>query len=256
IRHAAVSPSGSRAAFEFRGEIVTVPAEKGDPRNLTNTPGVYERQPAWSPDGKSIAYFSDAGGEYALHVRPADGKGQAKVYKRTGPGFYEEPVWSSDSKKLAFIDNSTTLFWIDLATGAVKKIAAEPVYGPANLRSLKAAWSPDSQWIAYALNNRVGYRTIHVYSLSDARSHPVTDGLSDATEPVFDASGKYLLFFVSTDAGPVNQWFAQSNADMRARRSLYLAVLRKGVPSPLTRESDEEKGMEEKPAEKDKPDKT
>jgi tricorn protease len=249
IRNATVSPSGARAAFEFRGEIVTVPAEKGDPRNLTNTPGVHEREPAWSPDGKSIAYFSDLGGEYSLHVRPANGKGEAKVYKLSGAGFYEKPVWSPDSKKLAFIDNANALFWLDLASGATKKIATEPVYGPAPLRSLQAAWSPDSAWIAYALGNRSAYRTIHVYSLAENKSRPVTDGLSDATEPVFDASGKYLFFFVSTDAGPANQWFAQSNADMRARRSLYLAVLKKGVPSPFMRESDEEKGIEEKPPE-------
>src|SRR5262249_37820666 len=165
IRNASVSPSGARAAFEFRGEIVTVPAEKGDPRNLTNTPGVHEREPAWSPDGKSIAYFSDADGEYALHVRPASGFAPAKIYKLSGAGFYEEPVWSPDSKKLAFVDNSNTLFWIDLGSGAVKKITSEPVYGPANLRSLKAAWSPDSQWIAYALTNRSAYHTIHVYAL-------------------------------------------------------------------------------------------
>src|SRR5262249_9444289 len=105
IRTAGVSPSGARAAFEFRGEIVTVPAEKGDPRNLTNTPAIHEREPAWSPDGKSIAYFSDAGGEYSLQIRPANGSGQAKTYKLPGAGFYEEPVWSPDSKKLAFIDN-------------------------------------------------------------------------------------------------------------------------------------------------------
>jgi tricorn protease len=253
IRNAGVSPSGARAVFEFRGEIVTVPAEKGDPRNLTSTPGVHERQPAWSPDGKSIAYFSDAGGEYALHVRPANGKGTARVYPLGGAGFYEEPIWSPDSKKLAYIDNSNTLFWIDLASGAVNRIASEPLYGPADLRSLRAAWSPDSQWIAYALGNRTEYRTVYVYSLADKKAHAVTDGLSDATEPVFDASGKYLFFFVSTDAGPVNQWFAQSNADMLAHHSLYLAVLQKGVPSPLKRESDEEKGTEEKPAEPAKP---
>jgi tricorn protease len=100
IRGADVSPSGARAVFEFRGEIVTVPAEKGDPRNLTNSPGVCERSPVWSPDGKSIAYFSDAGGEYALHVRKSDGKGEAKKYKLTGSGFYEEPAWSPDSKKI------------------------------------------------------------------------------------------------------------------------------------------------------------
>ena len=253
IRNATVSPSGARAAFEFRGEIVTVPAEKGDPRNLTNTPDVHEREPAWSPDGKSIAYFSDAGGEYSLHIHPASGFGEAKVYKLSGAGFYEEPVWSPDSKKLAFIDNSNTLFWLDLASGGAKKIATEPAYGPAILRSLKAAWSPDSMWVAYALSNRAAYRRVYVYSLADGNSHAVTDGLSDATEPVFDPSGKYLFFFVSTDAGPVNQWFAQSNADMRAERSLYLAVLKKGVPSPLTKESDEEKGTEEKPAQKAKP---
>ena len=114
IRNAAISPSGARAVFEFRGEIVTVPAEKGDPRNLTNTPGVHERSPAWSPDGKSIAYFSDEGGEYQLHVRPADGKGKAKIYALDGAGFYETPVWSPDSKKIAYIDNSQSLYWIDL----------------------------------------------------------------------------------------------------------------------------------------------
>jgi tricorn protease len=253
VRFATISPGGARAVFEFRGEIVTVPAEKGDPRNLTNTPGVHERSPAWSPNGKSIAYFSDAGGEYELHVRRVDGKGVPKINKLPGAGFYEDPVWSPDSKKLAFVDNSLTLYWIDLARGDVQRIAAEPLYGPTSSRSLHAAWSPDSAWIAYTLGNRSAYHTIYVYSLAEGKSWPITDGLSDATEPVFDASGKYLFFFASTDAGPVNQWFAQSNADMRVQRSLYLAVLQKGAPSPLKRESDEEKGMDEKPKEESKP---
>jgi tricorn protease len=255
IRNAAISPSGARAAFEFRGEIVTVPAEKGDPRNLTNSPGAHDRSPAWSPDGKSIAYFSDEGGEYQLHVRAADGKGEPKTYALKGAGFYEEPVWSPDSRKLTFVDNSMSLFWIELESGAVKKVASEPQYGPANLRRLRPAWSPDSKWLVYALGNKAAYHTVYAYDLAADKSKAITDGLSDAIDPVFDAGGKYLYFLASTDAGPVNQWFAQSNADMRVQRALYLVVLKKGVPSPLARESDEEKAAADKPKDKEpKPD--
>jgi tricorn protease len=250
VRHAGISPSGARAVFEFRGEIVTVPAEKGDARNLTSSPGVHERSPAWSPDGKSVAYFSDAGGEYALHVRSADGKGEAKVYKLDGAGFYEDPAWSPDSKKVAYVDNALTLYWIDLESGKSARVVSEPQYGPSQLRSLRAAWSPDSRYIAYAIGNRTNYRQVFVYSLGDGVSRPATDGLSDASEPEFDAGGKYLYFLASTDAGPVNQWFAQSNADMQVRQSLYLAVLPKGEKSPFTRESDEEKGKDDKKDEK------
>src|SRR5262249_35073272 len=115
-------------------------------------------------------------------------------------------------------------------------------------RSLRATWAPDSNWIAYALGNKSAYRVVHVYSLADDKSHAVTDGMSDATEPAFDASGKYLYFFASTDAGPVNAWFNLSRADVRATRSLCLAVLRReDMPSPFRRESDEEKGAADKP---------
>jgi tricorn protease len=251
VRNAAVSPSGARAVFEFRGEIVTVPASKGDPRNLTRSPGIHERSPAWSPDGKSIAYFSDDGGEYQLHVRAAAGKGKARIYPLKGAGFYEEPVWSPDNKQIAFIDNSLSLYFIELDGGKVKKVASEPQYGPSMLRTLRPAWSPDSQWLAYALGNKAAYHTVYVCDVATGKSRAITDGLSDAIDPVFDASGKYLYFLASTDAGPVNQWFAQSNADMRVSRTPHLVVLKKGAPSPLVRESDEEKPD----ADKDKKDK-
>jgi tricorn protease len=246
IRHMDISPSGMRAVFEFRGEIVTVPLAKGHPRNLTETASVHERSPAWSPDGRSIAYFSDDGGEYRLHVRPVDGNGKVKTYELGAAGFYEAPVWSPDSRKIAFVDNSQSLLWIDLASGRVKRIASEPHYGPSGLSTLRPAWSPDSKWIVYALGNKAAYHTVYAYEVGAHRSRPITDGLSDAIDPVFDAGGKYLYFLASTDAGPVNQWFAQSNADMRVRRRLYLVVLRKGVASPLAPESDEEKPADKK----------
>src|SRR5262249_17291034 len=243
IRDAAISPTGARAVFEFRGEIVTVPAEKGDPRNLTNTTGVHERSPIWSPDGKSIAYFSDEGGEYKLHVRSQDGNGDVRKYELSGSGFYDSPIWSPDSQKIAFADNSWSLYWIDLKTGATKKVASESRLGPARDESVSHSWSPDSKWIVYSLNTKADIQTIYGYSLEENKSYPITDGLSEVSEAIFDQSGKYLYFFGSTNAGPVKDWFAQSTADSRATEALYVAVLRKDLPSPLAKESDEEKGV-------------
>jgi tricorn protease len=241
-RHVDISPSGKRAVLEYRGEIVTVPAKKGDTRNLTQTPGVHERSPVWSPDGKSIAYFSDVSGEYALTIRPQDGKGEAHSYPLGGAGFYERPVWSPDSKKIAFADNARAIYWIDLISGAIKRIAAEPIYGPVN--TLHFRWSPDSKWLAYTLTNKAAFQTIQLYALASEKSHALTDGLIETGEPVFDSSGKYLYFLGSTDAGPVKNWFDQSNADMEATSSIYVVTLMKATPNPLLKESDEEVAAE------------
>jgi tricorn protease len=240
IRDASLSPSGVRVAFEFRGEVVTMPADKGDVRNLTQTPGTHERTPAWSPDGRSVAYFSDESGEYALHIRAQDGKGEPRKLKLAGAGFYDNAVWSPDSKKIAYTDNAWTLYVLDVATGTIKKIASEPMYGVN--KTLRAAWAPDSRWIAYALNAKTYIRSAYIYSLDQNKSWAVTDGLSDVVNPVFDKSGKYLYFFASTNAGPSNNWFSLQNEDNLVTRTIWMAVLRRDLPSPLIKESDEEKG--------------
>ena len=250
IRSASLSPSGARLALEFRGEILSVPAEKGDVRNLTNTTAAHERSPVWSPDGRKIAYFSDESGEYELFVRSQDGKGAPARYKLPGAGFYDRPAWSPDSKKIAYTDNSWSVFWVDLATGVSKKIGSEYLYGPQ--KTVRPAWSPDSRWIVYTLANRTYIQTVHAYSLEDDKSFAVTDGLSDVSEPAFDRSGKYLYFFASINAGPVRNWFSQENEDSRVTRSIYMAVLRKDLPNPLQKESDEEKLTPEAKSEKDK----
>jgi tricorn protease len=253
IRQGGISPSGARAVFEFRGEVVTLPAEKGDFRNLTQTPDSHERGAVWSPDGRKIAYFSDASGEYRLHILDRE-NGEVKKHAVQGSGFYEDLVWSPDSRKLTYTDNSWSLYWMDLPTGKIAKIGQEYLYGI--YKSIKGVWSPDSKWIVYTLNTEAYFQRVYLYSLEEDKSYPVTDGLSEVSEPVFDPSGKYLYFFSSTDAGPVKHWFAMSNADMEITRSIYLAVLAKGVPSPLAKESDEEKIKEEekKKEEKSEPD--
>jgi len=253
LRDVSLSPSGARAALEFRGEILTVPAKKGDPRYLTRTPGIHERTPAWSPDGKFIAYFSDASGEYALHILAQDGREEAKAFKLSGAGFYSKLTWSPDSKKLSFTDNARNFFWMDVESGKITKIAQESIYFPGTFGLIRGAWSPDSRWIAYTLHTESYIQRVYIYSLEQNRSFPVTDGLSEVSEPIFDEGGKYMYFFASTDAGPVKHWFAMSNADMESNQAIYLVTLQADTANPLAKESDEEKAQE-KPEKKEKQD--
>ncbi len=253
IRSGNISPTGARAVFDFRGEIVTVPAEKGDARNLTQTPGAHEKFPAWSPDGKSIAYFSDASGEFELFIQSQDGKGTPRKLKLNGAGFYADIFWSPDSKKISYVDNSRALYVLDVASGTSKKIDADEMYTPGIFRQLHGDWSSDSKWIAYNKVLETNFRQAFVYSVDQGKSHPISDGLSDVSEIVFDTAGKYLYFLASTDAGPVINWFDQSNADMRYSNSIYLVTLQKSTISPFAKESDEEELKKDEPKE-EKPD--
>ncbi|SDW39390.1 tricorn protease [Hydrobacter penzbergensis] len=240
IRSADISPSGNRAVFDFRGEIMTVPAEKGDARNITETDNAHEKYPAWSPDGKSIAYFSDASGEYTLHIKPQDGSGTARALKLNGTGFYANIHWSPDSKKICFADNGRNLYLLDVASGNQQKIDADELYVPGAFREQFGDWSPDSKWLVYTKVTGTFFKKAILYSVDQNKSFPVTDGLSDVSEPIFDRGGKYLFFFASTDAGPVVNWFDQSNNDTRSTNSIYLLTLQKETISPFAKESDEE----------------
>lgn len=241
VRSADISPTGQRIVVDFRGDIITLPAEKGDERNITQTTAAHEKYPAWSPDGKNIAYFSDASGEYQLHIKAQDGKGEAKAYKLNGTGFYADIAWSPDNKKIAFVDNGRNLYLLDVASGAIDKIDADELYVPGAFRNQFGDWSSDSKWMAYTKVTETQFKKIYLYSVEQKKSFALTDGLSDATDPVFDKGNKYLFFFASTDAGPVVNWFDQSNNDMRSTRSIYLVTLQKETISPFAKESDEEK---------------
>ena len=234
-----LSPTGARVVLEARGEILTAPTEKGDIRDITNTPGVAERDPVWSPDGRWIAYFSDESGEYELHVKPQSGLGEARRYALGDPpGFYYSPTWSPDSRKIAYQDERLNLWILELASGKNVKVDTDPYDTP--WRTMNPGWSPDSRWLAYTRQVRNHLRAVFIYSLERRKASQITDGLSDARFPAFDRDGQNLFFTASTNAGPSAGWIDMSKFDHPVTRNVYAVVLRADRPSPLAPQSDEE----------------
>jgi tricorn protease len=244
IQNAALSPTGARAVFEAHGEIFTVPGEKGDTRNLTQTPGVAERNPSWSPDGKTIAYFSDASGEYQLYLHDQTGfKPPTVIDLGPEPSFFYNPTWSPDSKHIAYTDKHLRLWYVDVPAGKPVLID-KGTYGSFG-SDFGVVWSPDSKWIAYYRDLDNQLNAIFLYSLESKKFTQVTDGMSDASNPSFDPNGKYLYFLASTDDGPSKAGIDLSSLDRAQTTAAYVVVLAKDGASPVPPESDDEKIKDE-----------
>ena len=244
-----ISPTGARALFEARGDIFTVPAEKGDIRNLTATSGVAERFPVWSPDGQQIAFLSDATGEYQIHIAPQNGLGEVKKYDAGAKTFLYLYSWSPDGKKLLIRDAMLRLGVFDIASATTTWIAGDYYDSPLR-EEINPSWAPDSKWILYTKQLQNHLRAVFVYSLESSKETQITDGLSDARHARFDPNGKYIYFTASTNQGLSTGWLDMSSIGRVQDRSAYLIVLAKSEPSPLAPESDEEKAADKKDAEK------
>lgn len=238
IRNAALSPTGVRAAFEARGEIFSVPSEKGDYRNLTQSPGAHDRSPAWSPDGAQLAWLSDASGEYQLMLGDPLGLTASRAVKLPSTAFFSAPAWSPDGKQILLQDNHKNLWMIEVTSGQATKIDTDEYPDP--FRSYDANWAPDSKWVTYSKNLPSRLRAIFIYSLAEKKSYQITDGMADSVSPSFDAGGKYLYFMASTNYGPSTGWLEMSSIDRPVRRGIYLAVLSASEPSPLLPETGDE----------------
>jgi tricorn protease len=236
-----LSPTGKRVVLEARGEIFTIPAEKGDVRNLSHSSGSAERDPAWSPDGKFISYFSDKSGEYKLMIEAQDGLTPPREIALPNPTHYYTPSWSPDSKKLLYTDTNLNVWVLDVASGQPKKVGNDPWMVPQ--RTLNPVWSPDSKWVAYSSRLKSMFRAIFVSNVETGETKQITDGLADAMFPAWDAGGKYLWFLASTDFGLRSQWLDMTSYDHNETFGLYFAVLKKGDASPLLPESDEDNGV-------------
>jgi tricorn protease len=241
IANAWLSPSGKRVAVEARGDIFTVPAENGPVLDVTRTPGIAERTPTWSPDGKLVAYWSDRSGEYQLTVRAADGSGPEEQLTSFGPGFRYRPYWSPDSKRLAFVDQAMTIWIVDRESKKATKVDHGLYMYEGELEGFRVGWSSDGRWLAYQRDLENRHHAIFLFDSKTATRTQVTAGYYDDVSPTFDPDGKFLYFLS-------NRTFAPSYSDVEntwvyANTTNIVAVpLRAGVASPVGPRDDEEAG--------------
>ena len=255
IENYSLSPSAVRVAVEAHGEILTVPAKHGPVRDLTNSPGVMEREPAWSPDGQSVAYFSDesfAGGKlgdlsgkpglYALHI--ASQTGGVPVKKFTlgqEPAYYFSPSWSPDSKHIAFHDNRLRFYVLDVTTGKLSDVGEPNIFGGFSSSASELAWSPDSKWLAYPHSMANHLHALFLYSVDRGTSTQLTNDMADAHAPAFDRNGKWLYFLASNNQGATEAGLDMTSDLYQPTQSIYALTLTAKTASPVAPETDDEK---------------
>jgi tricorn protease len=241
-----ISPDGKRALFGARGEIFTIPAKKGETRNLTKSPGANDRYPLWSPDGKWILYVSDKTGEYEFYLAPQDGKGKTEQITKNSDTYRYYGLWAPDSKKFVYADLKQKLYLFDINTKTQQEIDYDP---KDKIRFYR--WSADSNWIVYTKSAENNYRNIWVYSLEQKKAFQLTGNMADDSRPFFDPEGKYLYFLSSRTFQPT---FSDLEFDLMYKNTtnICVATLRKDIPSPFAPESDEVEIKKEKDKAKDK----
>ncbi|HEX3431528.1 MAG TPA: S41 family peptidase [Rhizomicrobium sp.] len=228
----ALSPNGKRAVFSARGDIFTVPAEHGATRNLTNTSNADEDHPAWSPDGKTVAYTTDVNHGQQIAVRPATG-GAEKILTHFNNGFYYQPLWSPDSKRLAVADGNHRLLLVDAGSGAVTQVAQDP-YSEIH----DASFAPDGRWLAYSITNTNQQRSIWIDNIGNGKATRVSEAFANDYSPTFSPDGKYLYFVSTRHENPtVNE--IEFNIASIEMDGIYVATLRKNEASPFAPQMDE-----------------
>ncbi len=252
VLNAAITPTGKRVLLEVHGDIVSVPAEKGEARNLTRSPGSADRDPAASPDGKKIAYLSDESGEYALHVRDPSGLGPVQKYPLGAPpSYFYAPLWSPDSTRIVLFDKRLNLWLLDTGkSGKLTLIDTDRFDSPGY--RFNPGWSPDSRWLVYSKQMPNLLHAAFVYSLDTGQATQITDGLTDVPAARFDRGGGIIYFIACTNEGPAAAWLDLSSLGRAQTALIYAAVLQKDAANPLPPESDEENAPADADADKAK----
>ncbi|HVF70918.1 MAG TPA: S41 family peptidase [Chthoniobacterales bacterium] len=248
VQSVSSAPDGQRVVAVARGDLFSVPGKDGTARNLSRTSNAHERDAVWSPDGKWIAYNSDATGENELYIRSQDGKGEPTQLTSNADTYFYAVIWSPDSKKLMWADRKQRLRYLDIGSKAVTLVAESK---EAEIRGYD--WSPDSNWVAYTIQEENGGDRAYLYSLADKKSTPVTDEWYSADNATFSDDGKYLMMTSSRDFKPMFDQTDFGNI-YRDLERVYLVTLSKDTENPLGPRSDEvgKKKEKDKPDDKDK----
>lgn len=197
-----IAPDGNRVLVEARGEVLSLPKEKGSFRNLTLSSGSAERFPAWSPDGKTVAYWSDASGEYELVLQDYE-SGKAKTVTSTGKDYKYNIFWSPDSKHIVFINQAMEIYLFDVDSGSLKKIDQALWMYHGSLQSFSVRWSADSKWIAYSRGLETQNSAVFIYNIDSGKLTQATSGYYSDNNPVFDPDGKYLYLSTNREFSPL-----------------------------------------------------
>ena len=235
INSSSISPDGNRVAFGARGDVWTVPAKSGITRNLTQSDGVHDRDVAWSPDGKYIAYISDRTGEDEIYIQAQDGKEEAIQLTKNSDTYKWDPTWSPDSKYIAWSDKMNRLNMVEVSSKKVTVVASNKA-GEMD----EFCWSADSRWIAYTMPSTFGVNQIHIYNVANGKDEVVTESLFNCGSPAFDKNGKYLYFTSQRDFRPTYSQTEWNHVYTDMTR-IYLLTLQKDTPSPFLTENDEVK---------------
>lgn len=243
VTAASLSPNGERLAVTARGEVFDLPASKGVTRNITRSPGAHDRDAVWSPDGKWIAYISDATGETEIYLQPTEGGDPVQATKNNDT-YIRSLAWSPDSRHIVYTDRKNRINLLDVATRQVSELSKSPL-GEAR----DVSFSPDNNWLAYSRVSENNYSIIYLYDIAGKREHAVTDKWYDSGSPAFSSDGKYLLFSSDRDFNPTYgqlEW----NHVYNNMGGIYLALLSKDTPSPFLNK--DAKGMNEAKADEAK----
>ncbi|MFY0255746.1 PDZ domain-containing protein [Chitinophaga sp. 30R24] len=238
IQSATISPDGQRALIGARGEVFSVPAISGYVKDLTRTSGIAERYPVWSPDGKTIAWWSDKSGDYELWLAASGKENEARQVTHLGPGFRYRPYWSPNSKQVAFIDQAMKIWVLDIATGKTIPVDHALQYSPDMFDGFRISWSPDSRWLTYSRDMENTHEAVFLFDTRNNQRYQVTSGFYDCSRPVFDETGKYLYLLTNQSFKPtyssIDDTFIYGNSTL-----IGVIGLQKGTPSLLATRNDQ-----------------